>query len=55
MGLVSGGKLLDMVLFFWFFSAWIPGLAEAGGLSGCWWACPSVEVDLLVCLDAGCC
>ena len=41
--------------FLGFYSAWIPGLAEAGGLSGCWWACPSVEVDLLVCLDAGCC
>ena len=41
--------------FLGFYSAWIPGLAEAGILSVCWWPCPSVEVDLLVCLDADCC
>ena len=33
--------------FLGFYSAWIPGLAEAGILSVCWWPCPSVEVDLL--------
>ena len=32
-----------------FYSAWIPGLAEAGILSVCWWPCPSVEVDADCC------
>ena len=58
--LVSGGKLLDNygVVFCVFNTTWIPGIAEAGilsGLSGCWWPSSSVEVGLLVCVDANCC
>ena len=54
-----GSSWIIMGLFSVFFNTtWIPGIAEAGilsGLSGCWWPSSSVEVGLLVCGDANCC